>query len=97
VSGDNLVSGNHQGREGTRALIFKLMELTNGTMSLTVQDVIGADGHAVMFWHGTADRAGSDKKLDADGIMAFKVDDQGKFSESWFLYNDQRAYDDFFS
>ena len=28
--------------------------------------------------------------------MAFKVNDEGKFTESWFLYNDQRAYDEFY-
>ena len=51
----------------------------------------------MLFWHVTAERAGSDKSLDANGIMAFKIDDHGKFSESWFLYNNQRAYDEFFS
>jgi hypothetical protein len=29
--------------------------------------------------------------------MAFKIDAASKFSESWFLYDDQRAYDAFYS
>ena len=47
-------------------------------MRLVMDDVIGDDGHAVMFWHGTAERAG--KSLDSKGIMAFKVNDEGKFT-----------------
>ena len=97
VSGNNLVSGNYRGRAAILSHHIKLMELTGGTMWLTFKDLIGEDNHAVLFWHVTAQRPGTDRSLDANGIMAFKVDDNGKFSESWFLYNDRRAYDDFFS
>ncbi|MEA2843566.1 MAG: uncharacterized protein QOJ69_1237 [Actinomycetota bacterium] len=97
VSGNNLVSGNYRGRAAILSHHIKLMELTGGTMRLTFDDLIAEDAHAVLFWHVTAQRAGSSKSLHANGIMAFKIDDQGKFSESWFLYNNQRAYDDFFS
>ena len=48
-----------------------------------------------MFWRVTADRNG--KSLDATGAMAFKVNAEGRYSESWFLYNDQRAYDAFYA
>jgi uncharacterized protein len=95
VGGDNLVSGNYKGRDAMRAFFFKLYEVTGGTMQISIDDVVGDDGHAVAFWALTAEREG--KSLDANGIMAFKVDDEGKFTESWFLYNDQRAYDDFYS
>ncbi len=95
VPGDNLVSGNYRGREAITGFFYKLMEITGGSMRLVMDDVIGADGHAVMFWHGTAERAG--ESLDSKGIMAFKVNDEGRFTESWFLYNDQRAYDEFYS
>jgi uncharacterized protein len=97
VSGNNLVSGNYRGRAAILGHHIKLMELTGGTMHLTLDDLIAEQRHAVLFWHLTARRAGSAKRLDANGIMAFKIDEQGTFSESWFLYNDRRAYDDFFS
>ena len=29
--------------------------------------------------------------------MAFKVNDEGKFTESWFLYNEPARLDDFYS
>ena len=97
VSGNNLVSGNYRGRAAILSHHIKLMELTGGTMELTLEDLIAEDDHAVLFWHVTAERAGTSQSLNANGIMAFKIDDQGKFSESWFLYNDRRAYNDFFS
>jgi uncharacterized protein len=95
VPGNNLVSGNYQGREAISGFFYKLMELTGGSMRLIMDDVVGAEGHAVMFWHGTAERGG--RTLDSNGIMAFKVNDAGQFTESWFLYNDQHAYDEFYS
>lgn len=97
VSGNNLVSGNYRGRAAILSHHIKLAELTGGTMRLTFEDLIAEEGHAVLFWRLTAERTGSSKSLKANGIMAFKIDSLGKFSESWFLYNDQRAYNDFFS
>ena len=74
---------------------MKAMEITGGSMRIVVDDILADEGHAVTFWSGSAERPG--KRLDAHGIMAFKVNDDGKFTESWWLYDDQAAYDDFFS
>lgn len=95
VGGNNLVSGSYRGRQEMRDFFIRLGEITEGTMRVGVEDVVADDNHAVMFWALTADRKG--KHLDARGAMAFKIDDAGKFTESWFLYNDQVAYDAFFS
>jgi ketosteroid isomerase-like protein len=95
VAGDNVVSGAFQGHEAIREFFIHLMQVTEGSMKLEVQDVLADDGHAVMFWELTAKRQG--KTLDATGAMAFRIDADGKYSESWFLYNDQRAYDAFYS
>jgi len=95
VPGHNLVSGNYRGKQEIRDFFMRLFEVTGGTMRLGVDDVMGDDHHAVMFWTLTAERNG--KSLDAHGAMAFKLDDEGKFTESWFLYSDQAAYDDFYS
>jgi ketosteroid isomerase-like protein len=95
VAGDNVVSGNYHGREAIRDFFIHLMQVTEGTMRLEVQDTLADDEHAVMFWRVTADRNG--KTLDATGAMAFKINPAGEYSESWFLYNDQRAYDAFYA
>ena len=95
VAGDNIVSGNFRGHDEIRDFFIHLATVTGGTMRLDVVDTLADDDHAVMFWHLTAEREG--KTLDATGTMAFKIDADGKFSESWFLYDDQRAYDAFYS
>jgi hypothetical protein len=46
-----------------------------------------------MFGLLTAERGS--ESFSSHGIVAFKVD-EGKFAETWFLLNDQRAYDEFF-
>jgi uncharacterized protein len=95
VGGRNLVTGNYKGRQAIQDFFIHLGQITDGTMRLELHDAIGAEGHAVMFWGLTAEREG--KSIDAKGAMAFKVGDDGRFTESWFLYDDQRAYDEFFS
>ncbi len=93
VSGDNSLSGTYRGREEIRDVMVELGTLTGGSVRLTVDDVIGGDGHAVMFGRMTAERGS--KSFSSHGIVAFKVD-QGRFTETWFLLADQRAYDEFF-
>jgi ketosteroid isomerase-like protein len=95
VAGDNIVSGSFQGHDAIRDFFMHLMQVTEGSMRLEVKDVLADDGHAVMFWELAVERQG--KSLDASGAMAFKIDADGKYSESWFLYDDQRAYDAFYS
>jgi ketosteroid isomerase-like protein len=96
VPGHNLVSGNYRGHQEITDFFIHLGTVTGGTMKLSVDDVIGADGHAVMFWRLAAERG--DKSIDAKGAMAFKIDDSSrKILESWFMYSDQREYDWFYS
>ena len=94
MSGNNSLSGTYRGRERIRGLFVELGTRTGGSVRLAVHDVIGDDDYAVMLGHMTAEREG--KSLASDGIVAFKLNDQGKFTELWFLYSDQRAYDEFF-
>jgi ketosteroid isomerase-like protein len=95
VAGDNAISGSYQGRDAIRDFFIRLGEVTGGTMRLELHDTLADDHHAVMFWRVTAERG--DASIDANGAMAFRIDDDGKYSESWFLYSDQRAYDAFYA
>jgi ketosteroid isomerase-like protein len=95
VPGDNLVSGNYRGHKEIFDFFVHLGTVTGGSLRLAVDDVIGTDGHAVMFWRLAAER--EDKAIDAKGAMAFKIDDSGKVTESWFMYSDHREYDWFYS
>jgi uncharacterized protein len=49
VAGDNLVSGNHRGRAAIEALFVKVMEITDGSMQIVVDDILADEGHAVAF------------------------------------------------
>ncbi len=54
--------------------------------------MIADDDHAVMFWRAWA----SERRLEDHGAIAFKIDSEGRFSESWFMYSDQAAYNAFY-
>ncbi|MGH2691704.1 MAG: hypothetical protein ACRDHM_04305 [Actinomycetota bacterium] len=57
--------------------------------------MIADDDHAVLFWRAWASRG--ERRLEDHGAMAFKIDGEGRFSESWFMYRDQAAYNAFYS
>ena len=95
VPGKNSISGSYRGRDEIRAFFIRLAELTQGTFRAGVDELLADDSHVFMFWWSSARRG--DKTLDARGGMGFKVNPEGQFTESWFLYDDQAAYDDFYS
>lgn len=95
VAGNNLVSGVHRGRDEIQRFFQRLGEVTEGTMNVEVLDVLGSDDRAVMIFRVTATRQG--KSLDDTGTMAFRLNEEGKFVESWLLYSHQAAYDEFYS
>ena len=53
-----------------------------------------SDDHVIAFFHGS-EREGH--ALDAVTTMPMKVNAEGKLTEIWFLANDQRAFDQFWS
>ena len=96
VPGQIGISGTHRGRQALRDFFLGLVEMTGGDLRLTRGEALGDDGHAVMFW-GLAATRPDGRSIDAKGSMAFKVNERGEFSESWFLYEDQKAYDAFWA
>ena len=95
VAGDNLIGGVYRGKDEIRKFFQHLWEVTEGTMTVDIVDVLGSDNRAVMIFHVTAGRQG--KHLDDTGTMAFRLNQEGKFVESWLMYSHQAAYDEFFS
>ena len=94
VAGDNIISGAYTGHEAIRDFFVNLMTITD-RFDLELRDILADDEHAVMFWGVVAERQGH--TLEAKGAMAFRIGPDGRYPESWFLYNDQRAYDAFYS
>ena len=92
--GRNPISGDFVGREATFAAFGKEFELSGGTYSPTVHDILANDEHIVALMHATAERDG--KKLDMDYVLIFHVKD-GKLVEGWDLWTDQGTVDAFWS
>ena len=94
VPGDNIISGDYHGRKELADFFIRLGELTEGSFKVEADEVLADDDYAALFWRTWASRG--DRTLEGVGAMGFKFDTNGQFSESWFLYNDQDAYNAFY-
>lgn len=95
VAGNNQVSGVYRGMDEIQGFFQHLAEVTEGTMRVEDLDVLGSDDRAVMIFRVRATR--QEKSLDDTGTMAFRLNDEGKFAETWLMYSHQAAYDEFYS
>ena len=73
----------------------KIREFAGDTIDVEPVDVLADDEHLTIFLHITAKR--DDQVLDVEVANAFRVDPDGRWKESWYLPNDQAAWDRFFS
>jgi ketosteroid isomerase-like protein len=94
IPGRNPVSGEYQGKDQVVGFFTKLMELTDGTFSLDVHDVLANDEHAVGLVTLRGERGG--RTLDVNDAQVWHVKD-GKFSEFWSQLFDLYAADEFWS
>lgn len=94
VGGRSPLSGDFRGREATFAMFALDFQLSGGTYRPQLHDVLANDDHTVALLHATASREG--KELDMDYTIVFHIRD-GKITEGWELWADQRAYDEFWS
>jgi len=91
--GRNQLSGDHRGVDAVLGYFGRSMELTGGSFSVEVHDVVANDQHAVGLNSVHAERAG--KTLDDQNTLVFHVVD-GKVTEVWQFAADQYAVDDLF-
>ena len=91
-AGTNAMSGTYRGRD---AVMDALGRASQGWgPHVQVQALLASDDHVIAFFHGS-ERDG--KMLDVVTAMPMKVNAEGKLTEIWFLANDQRAFDQFWS
>ena len=95
VPGNNAISKTYVGTGELTQFFIDLMTMTEGNFRVQADEIMGDEGYAVMFWSGWMARNG--EEMDAKGTMAFKVNPEGKVSESWFIYSDQDRYNAFYS
>jgi len=91
-AGNNAMSGTYRGRD---AVMDALGRASQGWgPHVQVQALLASDDHVIAFFHGS-ERDG--KFLDVVTAMPMKVNAEGKLTEIWFLANDQRVFDQFWS
>ena len=93
-SGRSPVSGDHRGLEAVVAFIGKIMELSEGTFTATLRDVLANDNHAVALHNGRATSRG--KSLDEINVLVIHFSN-GRISEVWEHHYDLYAVDDYWS
>jgi hypothetical protein len=87
------MSGTYRGRE---AVMDALARDSQGWgPHAEMETILASDDHVITFVRVTSERDG--KTLDVVLANAVKLDADGRATESWFLPNDQREYDEFFS
>jgi uncharacterized protein len=92
--GRHPLAGTYEGRAATFASFADEFELSGGTYSVEVRDVLANDAHIVAFLHATADREG--KRLDQDYAIVFAMRDS-KVQAAWEVWKDQLSVDEFWS
>ena len=92
--GRGLISGDYEGTEQVLQYFTRIFELTGGTFSLELHDVLANDEHAVARFTVRGERAG--RQLTDNEVLTYHFRD-GKISEVWSHTTDLYAADEFFS
>jgi uncharacterized protein len=94
VPGRGVLSGTRRGRDAILAYFGELGERSQGSLRVTVRDIVGGDHHTVGIHHAQAERNG--KTLEQDTAAVFIVRD-GKVVECREFFEDTAKSDDFWS
>ena len=94
VAGRSPLAGDYEGTEQVLQFFARVFEVTGGTFSFELHDVLANDEHAVALVSTRAERAG--KEL-TDNLVQISHLRNGKASEVWTQSADQYASDEFYS
>jgi ketosteroid isomerase-like protein len=92
--GRHPLAGTYTGRAATFASFAEEFELSGGTYSVEVREVLANDAHIVALLHATADR--EEKRLDQDYAIVFEIR-EGTVRAAWEVWRDQAPVDEFWS
>ena len=93
--GRNQLSGDFHGKDEVFGQFAKVFELTEGSFSLEIHDVLADDEHAVVLTKATGSRPDG-RTLEDTSVQVFHVAD-GKVVEQWLHPGDQYATDEFWA
>ncbi|MGH2573308.1 MAG: nuclear transport factor 2 family protein [Actinomycetota bacterium] len=93
--GNNILSGDHRGKDQVLAFFARIFEVTGGTFTQDIHDVVGNDDHVVALVTGRAQRPDG-RTYEGRSVITFHIkEDQA--TESWAFNEDQAAQDAFLS
>ena len=92
-AGNNAMSGSYRGQDAVMDALGRASQGWGPHAEL--ETILANDDHVIVFFHAISERDG--ETLDVVLAQAIKLDADGKATEAWFLPNDQRGYDQFFS
>jgi ketosteroid isomerase-like protein len=94
LPGRSPLAGDYEGAEQVLQAFARLFELTGGTYTAELHDVLANDQHAVALFTSRAERAG--KQLTDNQVQISHIRD-GKIAEVWIQSTDLYAQDEFWS
>jgi ketosteroid isomerase-like protein len=92
--GRSQISGDHKGVDEVLANFAKSFELTNGTFSVELHDVLANDEHGVALATVRGERNGKKVEDNYTHVVHFR---DGKVAESWIHQWDVYTVDEFFA
>jgi uncharacterized protein len=94
VPGKSPIAGDYHGVDEVLGFFGKIFEITGGTFSVELHDVLANDEHAVALSPASGQRPG--KTYHDNSVLVFHIKD-GKTTEVWLHPEDLYASDEFFS
>jgi ketosteroid isomerase-like protein len=90
--GDNALTGTYTGHGEILGFMAQIGQMTGGSFSLDIHDMLGNDDHVVVLASASGTRDG--KSLDARVVHIMHVTD-GLMTEFWAFPEDGKAFDEF--
>jgi hypothetical protein len=87
------MSGTYRGRDAVMDALGRAIQ--GWGPHAEMEAILASDDHVIAFFRAIAERDG--KTLDVSLAMPIKLNADAKLTDIWFLANDQRAYDQFWS
>ena len=92
--GSSPISGEKKGRDAILAFFGELMTLSNGTLKVTVQDVVAGPEHTIGLQRNYAER--NNRTDDQDAVLVFTIRD-GRVTAVQEFFEDTARDDHFWS
>jgi len=91
VPGDNKIAGVYRGRDEVLEYVRLRRDLADGTLEITVEDVLANDSHGLVIASGRASRRGTPYEWRGHGVYRFE---DGMIAECWLLPEDPQLFDE---